>query len=97
MESAATLAARHTLFGRVERQEYDELFGHGDEEGEEDHHAEVFNVGKISLGYVYDAILRDTWKTGVGSLVSLALIPSDLEDEYGETPVSWMIFLRTRM
>jgi hypothetical protein len=91
LESAATLAARHTLFGRAERQENDELSGHG--HGDE----EIFNVGKISLGYVYDAILRDTWKTGVGSLVSLALIPSELEDEYGETPVSWMVFLRTRM
>ncbi|HEX3127580.1 MAG TPA: hypothetical protein VH394_09625 [Thermoanaerobaculia bacterium] len=98
LESAATLATRHTLFGRAERQENDELFGHGnEEEDEEDHHGEVFTVGKISLGYVYDVLLRDAWKTGVGSLVSLALIPSELEDEYGETPVSWMVFLRTRM
>lgn len=98
LESAATLATRHTVFGRVERQQNDELFGHGDEEeDEEDHHGEVFNVGKISLGYVYDAILGDAWKAGIGSLVSLALIPSELEDEYGETPVSWMVFLRTRM
>lgn len=86
-----------TLFGRAERQENDELFGHGEEEAEEDHHGEVFNVGKISLGYVYDVLLGDSWKAGVGSLVSLALIPSELEDEYGETPVSWMVFLRTRM
>ncbi len=100
LESAANLATRHTVFGRFERQENDELFGHGDEEAgeaEEDHHGEVFNVGKISLGYVYDALLGDSWKAGVGSLVSLSLIPSELEDEYGETPVSWMVFLRTRM
>jgi hypothetical protein len=91
LESAATLATRHTIFGRAERQENDELAGHG--HGDE----EVFNVGKISLGYVYDVLLGDSWKTGAGSLLSLALIPSDLEDEYGETPVSWMVFLRTRM
>ncbi|MES1241130.1 MAG: hypothetical protein ABUT39_05875 [Acidobacteriota bacterium] len=91
LESAATLAARHTVFGRVERQENDELAGHG--HGDE----EVFDVGKISLGYVYDAVVEDAWKAGVGSLVSLALIPSELEDEYGEMPVSWMVFLRTRM
>lgn len=97
LESAAALTPRHTVFGRVERQENDELFGHGEEEGGEDHHAEVFDVGKISLGYVYDALLGDAWKAGVGSLVSLALIPSELEHEYGETPVSWMVFLRTRM
>jgi hypothetical protein len=100
LESAATVATRHTVFGRVERQENDELFGHGGEDEEGHHNAEVFNVGKISLGYVYDAVLGDggdAWKAGVGSLVSLALIPSELEDEYGETPVSWMVFLRTRM
>lgn len=100
LESAANLATRHTLFGRAERQKSDELFGHGDEEEGEGHHGEAFTVGKISLGYVYDAVLGDSgdaWRAGVGSLVSLALIPSELEDEYGETPVSWMVFLRTRM
>jgi hypothetical protein len=97
LESAATLTPRHTVFGRVERQENDELFGHGEEDEEGHHHGEVFNVGKLSLGYIYDAVLREEWKAGVGSLVSVALVPSELEDEYGETPVSWMVFLRTRM
>ncbi len=87
LESAATLTPRHTVFGRVERQENDELSGHG----------EVFDVGKLSLGYVYDAVLRDPWKAGIGALGSVALIPSELESEYGETPVSWMVFARMRM
>ncbi|HWM92860.1 MAG TPA: hypothetical protein VN493_19000 [Thermoanaerobaculia bacterium] len=98
LESAALFAERHTLFGRVERQENDELFGHGDEGGENGHHqGEAFEVGKLSLGYTYDAILTDTWKAGVGLLGSLAFIPEELEHEYGERPVSWMAFLRMRM
>jgi hypothetical protein len=97
LESAVALTPRHTVFGRVERQENDELFGHGEEDEEGHHSTEVFNVGKLSLAYIYDAVLREEWKAGVGTLVSVALVPSELEDEYGETPVSWMVFLRTRM
>jgi hypothetical protein len=98
LESAATLAPRHTVFGRAERQENDELFGHGDEgEGDGHHAGEIFDVGKLSLGYIYDAVLGETWKAGIGALGSVALIPSELEQEYGDTPVSWMVFLRARM
>jgi hypothetical protein len=92
LESAAT-HRRHTLFGRAERQENDELHGHGEEEEE----AEVFDVGKVSLGYIYNAVLGRDWRAGVGLLGSLALIPSELEHEYGEAPVSWMAFLRVRV
>ena len=101
LESAAT-CDRHTLFGRAERQENDELFGHGEEEtgpvvpGE--HHAgEVFKVGKLSLGYIYDFLHRDNWRTGVGLLGSVALLPGELKHEYGDNPVSGMAFLRVRM
>ncbi len=89
LESAATLD-RHTLFGRAERQENDELFGH-DEEGQ------VFEVGKLSLGYIYDFLHRDNWRTGVGLLGSVAFVPEDLKHEYGDNPVSGMAFLRVRM
>jgi hypothetical protein len=99
LESAATFD-RHTLFGRAERQENDELFGHGEEEetGSGGHHAgEVFKVGKLSLGYIYDFLHRDNWRTGVGLLGSVALVPEDLKHEYGDNPVSGMAFLRVRM
>jgi hypothetical protein len=104
VESAAT-HGRHTLFGRAERLENDELFGHGDHgethlDGhleETGHAGEVFNVGKVSLGYLYDAIVTDSWKTGVGLVGSVALIPSEIQDDYGDRPVSWMGFLRIRI
>lgn len=89
LEAAATVR-RHTLFGRAERLENDELFGHGDEE-------EVFTVGKVSLGYIYDAFATDQWRGGIGLLGSLALVPDGLEEEYGDGPVSWMAFLRLKI
>ena len=89
LESAATVR-RHTLFGRAERLENDELLGHGENE-------EVFTVGKVSLGYIYDAVLMDQWRGGIGLLGSLALVPDELKEEYGDQPVSWMAFLRVKI
>lgn len=100
LESAAT-HGRSTLFGRAEKLENDELFGHGhgEDAGDDDHdHAgEVFNVGKLSLGYIYDVISTDTHKLGIGALGSVAFIPSEIQDVYGDRPLSWMGFLRVRM
>ncbi len=89
LESAAS-RGRHTLFGRAERVENDELHGHGEEGG-------VFKVGKVSLGYIFDAVLAESWKGGVGLLGSLALVPGELEHEYGDSPVSWMAFFRVKV
>jgi hypothetical protein len=89
VESAATFH-RHTLFGRAERLENDELFGHGDE-------GRVFIVGKASAGYIFDAFQGEGWKGGVGLLGSLARVPGELKGLYGDSPLSWMAFLRLRM
>jgi hypothetical protein len=85
LESAVT-AGRHTVLGRAERQQNDELLGH-----------EVFEVSKLSLGYIYDFAHRDNWRTGVGVLGSVALVPGELKGVYGDSPVSGMAFLRVRM
>ncbi|HYN21750.1 MAG TPA: hypothetical protein VE078_12370 [Thermoanaerobaculia bacterium] len=88
LESAAP-HGRHTLFGRAERQENDELSGHD---------GPVFTVGKLSLGYIFDVLSTKDWKGGVGLLGSLARIPRELEEAYGGgSPVSWMAFLRLRV
>jgi hypothetical protein len=94
LESAAS-HGRHTLFGRAERLQNDELFGHGNRLA-----GQVFTVGKVSLGYLYDFVVTDTWKTGVGLVGSVALIPSAIQDDYqkgGDRPLSWMSFLRVRI
>jgi len=97
LESAAT-CRRHTLFGRFERQENDELEGHHIEEN-----PEPFLVGKLSLGYIYDFVQVESRRAGLGILGSVAQVPESLahgepgELGYGEHPVSWMAFLRVRM
>jgi len=88
LESAAT-HGRHTLFGRAERQENDELLGHD---------GGVFTVGKLSLGYIFDVLSTDKPKGGLGLVGSVTRVPRELEDAYGGgSPVSWMAFLRVRI
>jgi hypothetical protein len=102
LESAYT-RARHTIFGRAEHLENGELFGHGDPRRLEDVTSQelriggVFEVGEVTLGYLYDPWLHDTWRAGIGALATLSLIPSDLEPIYGTSPRSWMTFLRLRL
>jgi hypothetical protein len=87
LESTVTLGDRNTLFGRVERQQNDEITPLG----------EVFNVGKLSLGYIWDGVRIESFRGGLGVLGSVALIPRKLRGDYGDTPVSWMAFLRVRV
>jgi hypothetical protein len=100
LESTAQ-TGRHTVFGRAERQENDELsvHGHGEEEpeGEEEGHGEVFTLGKISLGYIYDFYRHESWRVGVGGLGTLFQVPDGLKEDYGDSPTSWMAFLRVRL
>ena len=92
LESTLAIRERHTLFGRVERTDKDELFGEGDPRA-----GEVFNVGKGSLGYVYDFFNRSHLKAGLGALGSVALLPAALKPSYAGTPLSGMLFLRLRL
>ncbi|HYG65105.1 MAG TPA: hypothetical protein VEL74_21160 [Thermoanaerobaculia bacterium] len=101
LESTLAFAPRHTVFGRAERQENDELFGHGDHghEGEasdvvDSLEGRVFNVGKLTLGYIHDLFAGDGYQAGIGASWSLALVPEELEEVYGDQPSSWMAFVR---
>jgi hypothetical protein len=87
LESAVTLGDRNTVFGRVEQQQNDELAGHG----------EVFNVGKASLGYIWDGVRIESFRGGLGVLGSVAVVPRELKEAYGDAPFSWMAFLRVRI
>jgi hypothetical protein len=87
LESAVTLGDRNTFFGRVEQQQNDEITQLG----------EAFNVGKLSLGYIWDGVRIQSFRGGLGVLGSVALIPQELRGDYGDTPVSWMAFLRVRI
>jgi hypothetical protein len=92
LESAVTLGERHTLFGRVEQQENDELTIHGDNHGDE-----VVDVGKLSAGYIWDGVRAGSFRGGLGLLGSVSRIPGELKHEYGSSPFSWMAFLRAKI
>jgi hypothetical protein len=88
LESAASLWQRHTLLGRVERLENDELIGNG----------QVAVVEKLSLGYIYDVLHASPLRAGVGVLGSLSRVPEDLVPRYGSRNLSsFMVFLRLRL
>jgi hypothetical protein len=92
LESAVNFHHTHTIFGRFENVEKDELFLEGDPlEGE------IFTVNKLSLGYIYDFPETYHLQFGVGAVGSIHFIPGDLEEIYGDTPLSGMIFARVRL
>jgi hypothetical protein len=102
LESALTVAPRHTFFARAERQENDELAG----AVEGGPHGEVVDVGKLTAGYVYDLPglpelpglpASGELRLGLGGLASVAFVPRELEAAYGGSrPISFMLFLRAR-
>jgi hypothetical protein len=83
---------RHTVFGRVEHTEKDELFLE-----EEPLHHETFGVSKFSLGYVYDIPITQHVKLGVGAVGSAHAFPSELNAYYDSSPLSGTIFTRLKL
>lgn len=91
-ESALTFYERHTVFGRLERVENDELFP-----DESLLHGVEFTVWKFSVGYVYDFVR--VWRVvgGIGAVGSVALFHGELlKSAYGDTPLSGTFFLRLK-
>ena len=85
-----------TLFGRGEITENNELveLDHHDDE----HHGEVFRVGKASLGLARDVDLSGPFGMTVGALASVNFIPEGLRADYGKKhPLGAMAFLRFRI
>jgi hypothetical protein len=92
LESALTFFKVHTLFGRLERAEKNELFEPGSPLAEE-----TFRVWKLSLGYVNDFASTRHLKFGLGGLVSKYSLPAELDSFYGSDPTSYMIFVRMKI
>jgi hypothetical protein len=91
LESAVNLAHTHTIFGRFENVEKDELF-----EQSSPLAGSVFRVNKLSLGYIYDFPETHGVQFGLGAVGSVHFLPSALDDVYGQTPTSYMLFARAR-
>jgi hypothetical protein len=105
-EGTAEFLARHTVFYRVEELENDELIA--DVLGVNAIRDLVLRNGrlvqpvavvtKVAGGYVYDFLVGEAYRTGAGFDVSVAHVPSRLEQSYGADWVpGWMLFLRFRL
>jgi hypothetical protein len=92
LEGAWKLHDQDTWFARVERVEKDELFAAGDPLA-----GETFPVGKLSLGYSRELARLGPARIAVGGMGSVHQIDDELEDEYGQTPTSFEIFLRASL
>src|SRR5882724_3474175 len=92
LESAVAFSKTHTVFGRFERADKNELFPQGSLLAEE-----TFGASKLSLGYIYDFLADGHFKFGIGGLVSKYSLPGELETFYGSDPTSYMLFARVRI
>jgi hypothetical protein len=85
-------AGRHTVFARAEVAEKDELFAAGPLAHQ------VFDVGKLSAGYIHDFPPMGHLVLGAGALGSVHFLPADLEVPYGSrNPASLMLFARVEV
>lgn len=92
LESAIRLDERHTFFGRAEHANKDELFAAPDPFA-----GAAFNVGKVSVGYVYDIPVAEHVSFGLGGLGSAYRYPGRLDTAYGNDPLSYMLFARLKL
>ena len=80
---------RHTLVGRAEKAQKDELFTQGP------HAHQTFDVGKVSMGYVFDLVRAGHLALGLGTLGSVHFVPAEIAAAYGSRrPRSFMLFAR---
>jgi hypothetical protein len=91
LESAVQFSKTHTVFGRAERADKNELFLPPDPR---DH--DRFGVSKLSLGYLYDFPKMGSVTTGIGGLVSRYKLPAEIQPDYGSSPTSYMLFARIK-
>lgn len=84
-------AGRHTVFARGEHVAKDELF-----EDEPLSH-QVFEVQRLTVGYLFDFVRASHLAGGIGGLVSFIGIPDTLSSDYGGRPVSYMVFVRAQV
>ncbi len=91
LESALSFGP-HTVFGRAERANKDELFAAPSPLG-----GRAFEVGKLSLGYAYSIPVSTHFVIDLGGLVSTYDLPSALDVAYGRNPRSIMLFTRVKL
>ena len=93
LELAVTVG-RHTVFGRAENVDKDELFANSPADPL---HGRAFNVSQVSAGYAYTLPLANTFAVDLGGLVTRYALPSALDAAYGADPTSFMLFARFKI
>jgi hypothetical protein len=83
------LTDRHTVFGRVENVENDELFPDHDDPL----HDQAFRVTKFQAGYAYRIPLGPLG-LALGGTVSAFAKPDALDAAYGSSPIGYTLFAR---
>ena len=85
---------RHTVFGRWERVQKDELLPPGDTEA-----GRAFPVTKVAAGYRYDLWRIEHLTAGIGAMGSVVWLPFGLSRAYGSlgTPTSGLLFARVAL
>ena len=86
------ISDEHTFFARAEWAQKDELFEAGSLLA-----GQVFDVGKLSVGYIHDWKLAEHLRFGLGGLVSLYQLPVETRASYGGSPHSYMLFARLKI
>jgi hypothetical protein len=89
LESAVEIRDRHVLFSRGEYVAKDGLFRPSNPKAHN-----VYHVGKLDLGYIFQCLALPYTLWGLGVVGSASFVPHSLQSSYGETPLSYMVFLR---
>lgn len=84
--------AQTTGFLRYESARKDELFPPTDLR-----HSELFTVRKLNVGVVRDFALAGVFDLGLGATASVHSVPGALKAEYGNRPVSYMLFTGVKL
>jgi hypothetical protein len=92
LESAIEIKKTHVIFGRGEYVEKNELFVPPNPRAHQ-----VFNVGKVDLGYIFEFPLIPYTRWGLGFVGSASFVPHAIKSAYGGTPLSYMAFLRIEL
>jgi hypothetical protein len=88
VETGLRFAGAQAVFARAEWAEKNELFLAADRR-----HDLIFDVGKLSAGYLFDFLVRRNARVGIGAYVSGEWVDDELDFVYG-TPRSFGVFLR---
>jgi hypothetical protein len=91
LESAANIG-RHTVFGRAESVQKDELFNAPSLLS-----GRVFRVSELTAGYIYDLPVAKHLALGFGMQGTVNFVPSAIKFAYGDNPTGYMPFVRLKV